>query len=204
MPLRTCLFDMGNVLVFFSHDRMCEQMGALCGQTGPAMRRLLFDTGAQLDYERGRYTDAAFHGWFQDQVRRTVDLDSLGVAASDIFTLNEPVVPILDGLKRAGIRLVLLSNTSAPHLRFVKSRFDVLDRFDELVVSFEAGAVKPEPAIYEAALRAIDCDPSECFYTDDIPAYVEEGRRHGLDAEVFIGADELRRHLAVRGVPLPG
>ena len=97
---------------------------------------------------------------------------------------------------------MLLSNTSAFHFEFIQRRWDVLQRFDEFVVSYRVGAIKPEPAIFEAALRAIRCAPQECFYTDDIPAYVEMARSYGLQAEVFTGADELVRQLAARRVQL--
>ncbi len=34
-PIKTFLFDMGNVLVKFCHERMCRQIGELCGHEGP-------------------------------------------------------------------------------------------------------------------------------------------------------------------------
>lgn len=198
--IRTLLFDMGNVLLHFSHEKMCAQMGALCGRTGDDLRRDLLESGRQLDFERGRYTGDEFHAWFEEHAGQRVCRDRLALAASEIFLLNTPMLPILDGLKRHGYRLVLLSNTSVYHFEHVRRQFDILDRFDAFVLSYEAGAVKPEPAIFEAALRAIDCPPSQCFYTDDIPAYVETGRAFGLDAEVFTTAENLERHLQARGV----
>lgn len=202
--IRTCLFDMGNVLVHFSHDRMCAQMGALCGRSGSEVRELVFDAGHQWDFERGRFSEAEFHRKFVELVGREVEFEALCYAGSDIFWPNEPMLPILEELKRTGHRLVLLSNTSISHFRFVERNFGFLQWFDEHVVSFRVGAVKPEPAIFEAALQAIDCEPQECFYTDDIPAYVETGRRYGLDAEIFTNAEALRTQLAERGVPLDG
>lgn len=201
--IRTCLFDMGNVLLHFSHEKMCEQIGVLCGLTGLQIRELLLDSGMQLDFERGRMSEPDFHRWLTAKVACEMALDSLRFAASDIFVLNEPMLPILDFLKSSGVRLVLLSNTSVSHFEFIRERYDVLDRFDEFVVSFLAGAVKPEPPIYEAALRAIRCEPAECFYTDDIPLYVETGRRYGLQAEVFTDAAALTGHLSARGIDVP-
>ena len=99
-----------------------------------------------------------------------MDRNALIDASSDIFTLNEPIVPLLDELRRLGVRLVLLSNTHPWHVDFVRRRFDVLDRFDELVLSYAVGAVKPEPAVFEATVKALRCSPSEAFYTDDIPS----------------------------------
>ena len=202
--IRTCLFDMGNVLVHFCHDRMCKQIGALCGRTGPEMKQQLIESGWQWDFERGLVSPDQFHRWFETTFNTKLNQDDLARAASDIFTLNEPIVPVLDELKSRGYRLVLLSNTSIFHYEFIRDQFQVLDRFDDFVLSFEVKALKPDPVIYEQALKKIHCDAPDCFYTDDILKYVEGGRRHGLDAEVFTTVSQLKTHLAVRGVHLTG
>lgn len=202
--IRTFLFDMGNVLVHFCHDRMCRQIGALCDRSESDIRQLLIDSGWQWDFERGRVSPEEFHAWFQATMKTKVDLPILATAASDIFTLNAPIVPVLDELKSRGYRLVLLSNTSVFHYEFIRDRFDVLNRFDDFVLSYEVQALKPDPTIYEAALKKIGCDAPDCFYTDDIAAYVEGGRRHGFDSEVFTNVDSLTHQLAVRGIKLTG
>jgi HAD superfamily hydrolase (TIGR01509 family) len=82
-------------------------------------------------------------------------------------------------------------------------QWDVLDRFDHLVLSYEVGAVKPEEAIYHAALQAIECAPGETLYTDDIEPYVEQGRAVGLQAVQFTGTAQYLRDLRRFGVELP-
>lgn len=200
--LRTCLFDMGNVLVHFSHDRMCQQIGALCGKTGDDLRRLLLDSGVQWEFERGLLTADEFHKRVQELVGTMIDFHELIEAASDIFELNRPMTDILKALKERQIRLVLFSNTSVWHYEFIRKRFDILNWFDDYVLSYEVNAIKPEPEMYRAGLRTIRCTPQECFYTDDIPRYVEAGRKYGFDAEVFTDSDRLLRLLAVRGIDL--
>lgn len=200
--IRSFLFDMGNVLVFFSHERMCENIGALCGRTGPEVKRLLLDSGLQWDFERGTISDVEFHSRFETSVGQSVGFDALLQAGSDIFELNESILPVLDALKRNGHRLVLLSNTSSAHFDWVSRQYSVLNRFDEFVVSYRVGALKPDSAIFSAALHAIQCEPEQCFYTDDIPAYVEAGRRCGFQAEVFTTTTELMSQLLARGLSL--
>ena len=201
--IRTCLFDMGNVLVFFSHERMCRNLGRLCGQSAEEVHGLLIDSGVQWEYERGRLSPAQFHDWFQAATGCQVDITDLNRAGADIFWLNEPILPVLDRLKELGLRLVLLSNTCQTHFEWVWDHYDVLQRFDAHVISCGAGAVKPEPPIYQAALREINCLPKECFYTDDISKYVTAGREHGLSAEVFTDVPALVEQLRARGIPLP-
>jgi putative hydrolase of the HAD superfamily len=200
--IRTIVFDMGNVLVYFSHERMCAQIGALCGVDGPGIRTLLFDSELQYNLECGRISEADLHQWLSNHLGRTMPFDDFLRAGSDIFWLNESIIPVLDWLKARDYRLVLLSNTSRAHLEWVQREYDVLDRFDQFVTSFAAGALKPEPAIFEAALSAAHCEPQECFYTDDMAVNIEAARRFGIDAEVYTDTPTLLEHLRDRGVAI--
>ncbi len=196
----TFLFDMGNVLVHFSHPLMCQQIAEVCGSSEEEIRQLLFDQGWENEFERGALTEAQFRTRLENHFQRPIDLPALVLAASDIFTLNAPMVPILQSLRRQGKRLVLLSNTSISHIEFVRREFEVLNEFDDFVLSYEVGAMKPQPAIFESALKKILCPPERCFYTDDIPAYIEAARQHGLQADVFTTPELLIAQLGRLGV----
>ncbi|WP_291178690.1 HAD family phosphatase [Gimesia sp.] len=198
--IRTFLFDMGNVLAFFSHDKMCEQMGGLCGRSGAEIQNLLIESGIQWEYERGRLSPAEFHSWFEQTVGQSVDIQALQTAGSDIFELNSTIIPVLDALKTQGYRLVLLSNTCVSHFEFIWNEFEVLQRFDDYVTSYTAGAIKPEPAIFQCALKKIQCAPEEAFYTDDIVEYISQARLLGMQAEVFTDTETLISQLARREI----
>jgi putative hydrolase of the HAD superfamily len=197
--IRTCLFDMGNVLLFFSHDRMCAQMGALCGHTAAQTREIVMDSGLQARFECGLPAEE-YHRLFEEAIGTRVNFDDLLRAHSDIFWPNEEIVPVLAALQARNIRLVLLSNTDSAHFAFCRRNFDVLNRFDDFVLSYRVSAMKPADEIYRAATEVIDCDPYECFYTDDIAGYVERGRTFGLEAETYTSVDKLVSDLASRGV----
>jgi len=200
--IQAFLFDMGNVLVHFSHERMCAQIGNLCGRSAPEIRGLLIESGLQWEFERGLITETEFHRRIEGLVDRDLEIERLLYAGSNIFELNTDIVPVIDALSKQGHRLVLLSNTSVSHFEFVSRNFTVLDRFDDYVLSYRVGALKPSPVIFEAALQAIQCPPDCCFYTDDIPEYVAAGRKHGLRAEVFTTATALVSQVLAMGVRL--
>ena len=198
--IRTILFDMGNVLVYFSHERMYSQIGEVCGLSGPRMNEVVLEQGLLRDFESGRISNWDMHRRLEQLASRQIRLDDLARASCDIFELNEPMAPLLDELKAGGCRLVLFSNTSAAHFDWVSRKFDILNRFDDFVLSYQVGALKPEPEMFEAALSKIDCRPDECFYTDDMPENIAAGRTHGLQAEVFEGAAGLRASLTGHGI----
>lgn len=196
----TFLFDMGNVLVYFSHTQMCRQIADVCRCNAEEIRVLMFDRQWENELERGELTDQQLQQRLATHFQRDVPLDELVSACSEIFSLNTPMLPLLQALKRQGKRLVLLSNTSRAHIAFVRREFEILRGFDEFVLSCEVGSMKPAPAIYQAALAKIQCPPERCFYTDDIEPYVMAGRQHGLQAEVFTDAATLVEQLAARGI----
>lgn len=196
--IKTLLCDLGNVLVFFCHERMCRQIADVCGVTPDEIQRQLMQTDLQLRFERGQISEEQLHAALEGIFQRSVPFPELVRACGDIFELNSSMISVLEQLKTPGIRLVLLSNTCISHIRFIQEKWKFLDLFDHLVLSFKVGAVKPEEAIYRAALEHIEAAPQETLYVDDIPAYVEAGRGYGLQGEVFTTTsrfvDSLKRY----------
>ena len=106
---------------------------------------------------------------------------------------------MLEGLA-ARYRLVLLSNTNAIHFEAIRENYHFLRHLHERILSYEVHAIKPEREIFQAALECCGCRPEECFYTDDIAAYVEAARRLGMDAVQFESLAQLERELQARGI----
>lgn len=202
MPIRTCIFDLGNVLVFFSHDLMVQNIMDVSGADEAAVREFLFDSEFQVAIETGRLTEEQFHAEFQTHTNTTVALADLKHAVGNIFELNAPMVPLLQELRAAGIRLVLLSNTCVTHIDFVRRKWSFLDLFDDITTSWEVGALKPDRRIYESALAQAQCAAEDCFYTDDIADYITQAARMGIQAHVFEDAATTRATLRSLGIEL--
>ncbi len=198
--IRTVFLDMGNVLVLFSHEQMCAQIAALFDREIAVVRQALFESGLQHAFEAGRVSETEMRHRLESALGCAVDAGELRQAASDIFELNTAILPLLDQLKQNGARLVLVSNTSTIHFEFIRNRFDLLDRFDAFVLSFQVGALKPHPAMFRSALDRADCDPADCFFTDDLLENVEQARRMGLAAEVFTSPSEFEQQMRSRGL----
>jgi HAD superfamily hydrolase (TIGR01549 family) len=90
--------------------------------------------------------------------------------------------PALDALRADGVRLVCVSNWDCSLGRVLESS-GLLDRLDGVVSSAEAGARKPDPAIFAAALALVECGPDEALHVGDTPEEDLEGaRRAGIRA----------------------
>src|SRR5688572_22738302 len=154
MSIRFIYFDLGNVLLKFCHDRMCRQMAAAAAIDVQRVREIVLSEAALRAHETGALNPATFHELFCRESGASIPCDLLHAAASDIFTLNEPILPVIRRLASRQHRLGILSNTNEAHWRFVTDgRFAPLlpGPFEAAVLSFQLGAMKPDRAIYEAA-----------------------------------------------------
>jgi HAD superfamily hydrolase (TIGR01549 family) len=90
-------------------------------------------------------------------------------------------LPALHALKDRGFKLGLCSNLALEYAKPVLSMLPPI--FDALGWSFDARAIKPDPAIYAHACRQLRCAPGEVLMVGDTPAADVEGpRAFGMQA----------------------
>jgi putative hydrolase of the HAD superfamily len=107
--------------------------------------------------------------------------DALAQAA--VFDLDqepyEDVVPTLDRLAAAGLRLGVVSN-AAPSIELRHQGMGLRDYFDPFVVSAVVGHAKPAREIYEIALAAWRATASDVAFVDDVEENVVAAAALGM------------------------
>ena len=103
-------------------------------------------------------------------------------AASLRFRLLPGVADALDLLERRGLALACITNWDISFGDYV-APLGIADRFRAIVTSAEAGAPKPEPAVFELALARLDVPASRAVHVGDTSADHEGARSAGLAFE---------------------
>jgi FMN phosphatase YigB (HAD superfamily) len=195
-------FDLGNVILHFSHARMCQQVADLLGASPEETRKFLFSPEIALPYERGQLSTDDLIARLNQRFQGQLSVVQARQAMGDIFWLNTSIIPLIVGLKSAGYGIGILSNTCDAHWEVARERFAILDLlFDAQVLSFRVNATKPDSEIYDRAAELAGCSPRELFFADDLIENVEGARQAGVDAVLFTDtgalADDLRRRQLV-------
>ena len=86
---------------------------------------------------------------------------------NEIFSENDAMSILIKKLKKKNI-LLLLSNTNEPHFNYVISRFDVLNQFDDYILSYKIGFRKPKIEIFKSAIERFPSKYQNLFFIDDI------------------------------------
>jgi glucose-1-phosphatase len=198
--IRTLIFDLGKVIVPFDFGRGYRAMEGLCGLAAADIPKRIGATDLVIRFETGLVSPEDFVTELSAMLGLRVNYDQFCELWSSIF-LPETLIPdaMLERLSRR-YRMLLLSNTNAIHFSMIRERYPFIRHFDDLVLSHEVKAMKPSPVIYREAIARAGCAAEECFFTDDIAAYVEGARKEGIDAVQFVSLEKLQEDLRSRGI----
>jgi HAD superfamily hydrolase (TIGR01509 family) len=180
--LRAVLFDWRRTLVHDPPDEwwIARALDALGRATDDAAVATLCEglrTAARLaevvDGERTCDCSAAAHRDWSMMYFRLAGLDDdlcESLYALDFDAMCHPfypdAAPVLRALRDRGCRIALVSDIHVD-LRSEIVAADLYDCFDAFVLSFEQGVQKPQPEIFEIALRALDVHPAETLMVGD-------------------------------------
>lgn len=104
---------------------------------------------------------------------------------------------LLTSLKQQGFRLYGLTNWCS-RVHSTMRQYGIFSLLDGQVISSEEHLIKPDTAIYQRLFERFGLDPAECVFTDDKPENVEGSIRAGMDAILFVNAEQYAQELAQR------
>jgi FMN phosphatase YigB (HAD superfamily) len=103
--------------------------------------------------------------------------------------LFEDSLPVVRALRGHGIPTALISNCSYS-TRPIVDALGLESEFDHVLLSFEVGAAKPDPVIYEEALdRVGKVDPGRAVFVDDQARYCDGAAAVGMRTLLIVRED---------------
>lgn len=118
---------------------------------------------------------AALHFGFALSSKMLARLERDLAAEIQSIRLFPDALSTFERLRAAGYKVAICSNLAAPYAQPVISLTPFA--FDACVWSFEVGALKPEPKIYDHVCRALDCTPQEVLMVGDTRSADYDGPR---------------------------
>ena len=198
MGIEAVLYDFGGVFTrspFTAVDEGSDELGL--------EREMVFEV---LFGPYGEDTDHPWHRLERGEVslaearQSVLALAAARGLADDPFTFlgrlggeddqREQVVARARAVKALGVRTALVTNNVAEFGDGWRAMVPVDELFDVIIDSSQVGVRKPNPAIFRAAMDALDVAPAESVFLDDYLGNVTAARELGLRA-IHVGADRL-------------
>ncbi|MCB0896692.1 MAG: HAD family hydrolase [Nocardioides sp.] len=99
---------------------------------------------------------------------------------AELAVVPDDTVPFLRSLRAAGTRTAFVSNC-AENTRPLLDGLGLTALVDELVLSCEVGATKPDRAIFDVALERLGTAPERAVLVDDQQSYCDGAAALGID-----------------------
>ncbi|HET6864246.1 MAG TPA: HAD-IA family hydrolase [Candidatus Saccharimonadales bacterium] len=101
------------------------------------------------------------------------------------FTENyQPNSELLDYIKtelKPNYKIGIISNAGEDWVLKILGK-ESEDLFDDIVLSYKVGLIKPEPAIYETSACNLGVNEEECVFIDDILRYCQGAEQVGMNS----------------------
>lgn len=187
--LRAVLFDIDDTLYDFLGitDAAVRRLAARveretaipAADVCDAYRRILRDQKAQTSTAGYHSRTIRFQRLLEGRGLSLRNALAYGTAYwEELLSLARPydgVPEALDALRAHGLRLGVGTNMTADWQLAKLERLGLIDRFDFMVSSEEAGAEKPDPAFFRLCVEKARCAPAECLFVGDNRTLDAEG-----------------------------
>ncbi|WP_373492315.1 HAD-IA family hydrolase [Parasphingorhabdus sp.] len=179
MNYENVIFDFGGVITsspFEAFNRLEVEQGV----PKDSVRQINSanpDDNAWARFERAEIDSAGFDKAFAAEARAIgIELRGADVLARLAGDVRPNMVATLDRLRAEGIRIACITNNvpagkgsgMAMDDQKAAAVQDIMQRFDHIIESSKAGIRKPDPRIYQMMCEALNVEPAQCVYLDDL------------------------------------
>lgn len=187
--IRAVFVDFGGVIVRTEDREPRARAAEHAHMSVRALEKIIFESGTSVQASRGEISEQAHWQWVNAALG--LPKEQADQVTTQFFAGDRRDDALLDFLRslRPERRVGLISNAWSG-LRALIEREGFAGVFDQMIISAEAGLMKPDPAIYHLALERLDVRPEESVFLDDMLANIEGARAIGMHGIQFVRADQ--------------
>lgn len=199
--IKNLLFDLGGVIMNIRREDCVSAFKAIGMADADKYLGEYSQAGPFKGIEDGSYTIDRFHEEIRKLIPQEVSDEAIDTAFGKFLT-GIPVERLreLEKLHRR-FGIYMLSNTNpimwadGIDRNFRKDGHDVDYYFDGIVKGYEAGAMKPDPAIFRTVIERLGIKPDETVFFDDSEKNLEAAREFGFHSILVKPGDEFMQLL---------
>ena len=188
MSIKAVFFDLGGVIVRTEFQAPRQQLAERLGMEYEDLNRVVFDSDSGLRASVGEISSEDHWATVIKRLKRPAS--ELVTIRDEFFAgdiVDRTLVDYIRSL-RGPFKTGLISNAWGDLRDFiVREKFE--DAFDEMIISAEVGAMKPEPKIFQVALEKLGVSANEAVFVDDFLINVEGAEKAGMTGIHFKDPD---------------
>ncbi|MFX1251437.1 MAG: HAD family hydrolase [Promethearchaeota archaeon] len=198
--IKAVIFDYGGVLDSSRQtDEGFKAAAALFGVSPQKLYNVLFNSSPAFKALIGAINEDTYYDYVAEILNVESYRDELPVIIFGQSQINPQLLNILKTVRKHNYRTAIISN-ALPGLEQILNLWEVTPLFDLIVNSAVVKLAKPDPRIYELALKQLALKAKECLFIDDQPINVDTAQNLGMNALHYLDAVHLTRWLQQYGI----
>lgn len=191
--IRNIIFDVGNVLIDFCWQAVCEQLG-YSREIIETFDKYMITSGYwdQLDEGTIQQEDA-IEEFVKAMPQYESEVREFWNHAEDFVKEYDYAFSMIEGLKKKGYGVYLLSNYPLEMYKLHWPSFSFYSIVDGYVVSAVEKLRKPDKAIYKLLCDRYQLEEASCLFFDDRAVNVEAAISCGMKAKLFTGIETVEK-----------
>jgi HAD superfamily hydrolase (TIGR01509 family) len=185
---KNIIFDLGNVLLEWNPRGFLEQMQL------PMHFLEVFNSLLWATHDGGLLSREEVVAKLPSQYDKEVFAYCIDRIAPFLAVIPE-MVEILHEVRRRGYKVYILSNMPKEMHQELREMHDFFNYFDGQLYSYEVGAIKPQPQIYEMLLKNYKLKAPESLFIDDREENIRAAKELGIEGIVCRSPSQVRSEL---------
>lgn len=194
MTLHAIFFDLGGVILRTEYQAPRERLAERLNMTYEDICKIVFEAETARKASLGEIS--VKEHWLAVTRKLRLPASEAKAIHAEFFAGDVIDLDLLDFIRslRPRCKTGMISNAWGDLREYiVRNRLD--DAFDALIISAEIGMIKPQPEVYELALKQFQVKAEEAAFIDDTPANVSAANALGLHGIVFRNPAQVKADL---------
>lgn len=198
--IRNIIFDVGNVLVEYSWERMLKALH-ITGEAYDAVAKATVLSPMWNELDRSLLSDEEIlEGFIQNAPEYEKEIRLVWDNIPESIQCYDYSVEWVRKFRKKGYKTYILSNYSKRGYEATKQELPFVTDMDGVLFSYEVKLVKPEPEIYQTLLEKFRLKTEECVFLDDNEKNVIAAKEAGIHAIHFRNKEQAEAELEKLGV----
>lgn len=198
--IRNIIFDVGNVLVEYSWERMLQALH-ITGEAYDAVAKATALSPMWNELDRSLLSDEEIlQGFIKNAPEYEREIRLVWDNIPESIHCYDYSVEWVRKFRKKGYQTYILSNYSRRGFEMTRQELPFVEDMDGVLFSYEVKLVKPEPEIYQTLLEKFQLKPEECVFLDDNEKNIIAAREAGIHAIHFKNKEQAEAELEKLGV----
>lgn len=195
-------FDLDGVYFVKGKQRFIESLTELGVSEDEARRVFLQSDEMNELYKEGHMTDDEYWSWaatewgIDKSVKELTDLLIKG------YEEDSEVLHVIKKLRGNGYKTLICSNNFPARINGLHKKFNFLDNFDAVVLSYQVGVRKPHSEIFFKLIEESGLTANEIVFADDHEANIDAAKSLGITAFHYENFKQFKNKLVELGVKI--